>query len=249
MNDMYPATTLDHTSKRDEDSMWLLEAMELYTASNIDTMLANIPEELEVDFNFFVDNNLIHLAYNYDSFILERRDLVKYIVTKYSHKDIDITEYLEEILESALSIQIPDGLIVNLKNGKFLEGSLKITKNISSKYQDAIKRALLPAVMHFLKPLYLGLGEINLMKNLILLLNREEYNPRIRSYTRVYHNLVGIIDNIISNDKWKIRDLNLAESFGSWVYDYVTKKDASALKNILKLKSLADKGLPIYSLK
>jgi len=62
--------------------------------------------------------------------------------------------------------------------------------------------------------------------------------------------LVKVIRDSILDNKWRIRDVKIISKVGEWVNTYLAADDVDAnlgLVNLMKLKIMLDKDLPIYS--
>ena len=55
------------------------------------------------------------------------------------------------------------------------------------------------------------------------------------------------LSSLILDNKWRIRDSNTIIKVGQWINSYLTNGDEVGLMNLLKLKIMVDKDLPIYS--
>lgn len=56
-----------------------------------------------------------------------------------------------------------------------------------------------------------------------------------------------ILSDLILENKWRIRDVNIIEKVGQWINSYLANGNELGLMNLLKLKIMVDKDLPIYS--
>jgi|GEM_PF-6719757 len=53
---------------------------------------------------------------------------------------------------------------------------------------------------------------------------------------------------IMNENKWNLKDVDLADKVGFWIACYCQTGNLAALKNLTKLKVMTHKGLPIYSI-
>mgnify|MGYP000998665523 FL=1 len=62
--------------------------------------------------------------------------------------------------------------------------------------------------------------------------------------------IVTLIREIILENKWRIRDVKVIKKIGKWINEYIedTKDTSSGLVNLVKLKIMVQKDLPIYSI-
>jgi hypothetical protein len=58
------------------------------------------------------------------------------------------------------------------------------------------------------------------------------------------------LTSVILDNKWRIRDTSIIIKMGSWIQGYLKDEDESntGLVNLIKLKIMVDKDLPIYSI-
>jgi len=56
-----------------------------------------------------------------------------------------------------------------------------------------------------------------------------------------------LLSDVILENKWRIRDTNTIIKMGEWINSYLMSGDNVGLMNLLKLKIMVDKDLPIYS--
>lgn len=56
-----------------------------------------------------------------------------------------------------------------------------------------------------------------------------------------------VFSSLILENKWRIRDSNTIIKVGQWINSYLSNGNEVGLMNLLKLKIMVDKDLPIYS--
>lgn len=56
-----------------------------------------------------------------------------------------------------------------------------------------------------------------------------------------------VLNELILENKWRIRDAGTIAKVGEWINSYLKNGDEIGLMNLLKLKIMVDKDLPIYS--
>lgn len=58
-----------------------------------------------------------------------------------------------------------------------------------------------------------------------------------------------VMEEMILENKWRIRDTNIIRKVGVWINDYLMAEDDNnlGLVNLMKLKIMLDKDLPVYS--
>lgn len=249
--------------KVNEDAVWLIEAIEPYTSSWLDGMLAKMPDELELTGPVLMDYIRKLLAKKNEIFAcnIDFSDIVDHLMNIYGYNfsatscsPKDVLYVYTDILGTVLNLVIVGDPILNVTRNFIEGGSVRIIKNMNSEYQSAIKRnmriltKLLPLSKRDLETLINRdkLVYRRLSKLFSLLYDQQQLkNMPLEDY---YQSIVVQLNKILANDEWKIRDLDLAKNFIDWVFRYINSDDADALNNILRLKSLSSRGLPIYSI-
>lgn len=60
--------------------------------------------------------------------------------------------------------------------------------------------------------------------------------------------LIKTMSSLITENKWRIRDVKMIANIGRWIQDYMTERNEFGLVNLMKLKMMIEKDLPIYSM-
>lgn len=59
----------------------------------------------------------------------------------------------------------------------------------------------------------------------------------------------NLLNEVIMDNKWRIRDTSIIIKMGTWINDYLSNRENNVgLVNLVKLKIMVDKGQPIYSI-
>lgn len=75
-----------------------------------------------------------------------------------------------------------------------------------------------------------------------------EDNRRSRSSGTKLNSIYTCYENIILEDKWRIRNLDLAISVAKWIMHYATDGNIASFQNFVKLKCMTHSENPIYSI-
>lgn len=231
-----------------DNADWLQQALESYVARDIDSILSSIPDNLKIQDNptyRFISIDTEHQVLRHSSRTLSIHldRVMRFLVEKYSNCHITLQLYHQRILETALRVSIVD-LPTDIYNG-----SLKITKNIdNSKYQHIVKQSMPEAATTPLRSLD-GSESFDRVNKVLSILGDGRHGILSHSSTDKHQLLISRVENIITNDEWKIRDLSLAESLGSWIFGYVKYGDQDSLDNLLRLRSLVDEDVCLYSMR
>lgn len=71
---------------------------------------------------------------------------------------------------------------------------------------------------------------------------------RGRSVNSKRSELVSAFTNIIKEDKWRVRDMDLMIRAATWARRYIDDGNLPAMSNLIKLKCMTHAGDPIYSI-
>jgi hypothetical protein len=160
------------------------------------------------------------------------------------------------LFEKCFSLSCEPNTVIDLQNNT-IAGKITLNKIKFSLTEDDLKSLLgsrgIDAVCYVR-----GYGNddkralVERANEMLLLLgeNMKDINTtKSNSYKTRLPLLAKALTNLFKEDRWVIRDGELADKIGFWIADYVEKGTISALANLTTLKVMTHNGLPIYSIK
>lgn len=213
-----------------------------------DEFLSQVPERIEITLEDFqrgtkdswsFSNGVIQVS---KSSILERLN--------------PGTEYplIRDVLDN-FEFEASEDLMVDLENNS-ITGSVFLVKKAN---QIDEKKLLTLAVNNALNKLQaFGWPKSKLQERCITVLNTFEHNAgnewarntadgRLNNQAR--HAIGEMLKKVILENVWRVRDVQVISKIGDWIDSYMKDQpDTMGLVNLIKLKIMLDKDLPVYSI-
>lgn len=65
----------------------------------------------------------------------------------------------------------------------------------------------------------------------------------------ISNKIKDVLKDVIMDNKWRVREANIIHKLGTWINDYMREKPGNTgLVNLIKIKMMLDKDLPVYSM-
>lgn len=226
--------------KKFEELDWISQATEPIE-SHLNLVLEAMPDELIVDFPLFkkLVNN------NYDLSISTDK-IVQYFHTKAGNEALSYAEM--NAVARCFGIFVEDNSTIDFENEK-IYGEIKFVKLTATLGEDTLKQMLgkigIDKISSMWVPREGGLGRAN---EIMEFLGKCEDGLRSKSDRKKIQAIRVRLTEIFKTNEWNIKDTQLANKVGEWIYNYVVDGDLSALSNFCRLKVMTHLGQPIYSM-
>lgn len=210
-------------------------------------LLAILPDRLELSLDDIRKNADSSYAVNAGLELRPWSILRGYAVTEQQTKNLhNLTEYFE--------FQYSDDLEINFETNTMV-GSVALVKKISQiDEKKLLTFAVGTAVKNFDR--YSWYTK-KIKERTVTILNTldpnsgtlwaQQTNGKVRYEAK--EAIIAKLEEVILENKWRVRDATVIEKMGKWINSYLTKEDDNTgLMNLIKLKIMLDKDLPVYSI-
>lgn len=222
-----------------EELDWLTKAIEPIS-DEFNAKLAAIPQTVTVDYNT--------IAHCMSSVWTQSASLV-YILAK----TFDISTEEAKVIQDYFEVDVTENTKISLKE-KAMIGSITLIKKSDSLSEKDLKKRMSEVVRNKLieKSAQLTINFrlnkkdiVNRMNEVLDVLDSKD-GLRARSAQSKIYCLRQSLETAIAEDKFKIRDVQLAEKIVAYGYDYIINGDLSKLTNLCRIKVMMHSGKPIY---
>lgn len=238
--------------KRYEELDWISKAVEPIEGY-MPAILENLPDEVSFDYqrmeHEFREGHIlfdISVGQIVRSEIGLLSDLKPELFSK-----IGSLHYEElSLLEACYELEISDDCIINLTD-KTMTGSV-VLKKVKTAFADEDLQGILGSrgkrTIGRLSGIATDAHRERLNEMLDMLGNARPEDLKTRSVNYKSTAVRDCFSNIMLHNRWNIRNMELADRIGTWIFSYVERGNLAALANLAKLKVMTHKGLPIYSI-
>src|SRR5581483_11949014 len=220
--------------KRYDNLDWLTKACEPVTWSVMD-VIPNLPEKYTLSDEEILEGAKSGRIRMHSTF---RKAMAKAGVDYQRHENI-----LMEFYELTFS----EGLIVDLEANK-VYGSVELVRTKDHLTEKELNETL--ADVRCRISMSDAPPQIERAKEILDLIGTEIANSG--KYKRSAYQLGGAIDrafaDIMANNRWKIRSVDLAKKIPEWIQEYVTNNNLAAMRNFCVLKAATHRDYPTYEI-
>ena len=224
--------------KEYEELNWLNRAVEPFIFP-LNDVIAQIPDRVD-----FVYEDVVEFVNKHHSMAFDKEFLFHQVAVRngIAYQDTDkrtICDFLE--------VEIPGPITdvqVDFEKGE-MSGTFSLVKKKPQLDDEDIKQFMVNAVNVMLY----GIETDNFarLNDIMDLINcSERRGSRSVRYKR--DAIMATMRTIFSEDKWRIRNVDLAIKCGLWITAYVNDGNLAALSNFTRLKCMTHKGNAIYSM-
>lgn len=213
---------------------WLNRAIEplLFTFAD---KFANIPSQIEIK---LID--ALRMATNGWSKEISIPAVLSYVVrSNLDSRDMDLVKdhFTLEMDEPELIIDLRD--IPKDKNIRFI----KKVEALPEEFQRQVAALKVGRILNN----YTNRADLSRINEVMDVLGCEE-NRRSRSVGYKLQTIATTFSKIIMEDKWRIRNLDLAIKAAGWMMHYMADGNMASFQNFVKMKCMTHSGNPIYSI-
>lgn len=205
---------------------------------NLNEVLAKLPDSIEVTPEILLRWGSPTSIYVRDA-ISSIRETVE-LTEGLSYRDIDLINDCYEFKSEGHPIFLADEGII--KGGSIM--LVKVKHGFDEKETEQRLFSVSKDVINRIRHRGASLPALNEMTELLGL----EEARKSRSKKDKVEAIKKEMLDIMSKNRWMIRDMELSNKVGTWVECYVEDGNLAALSNFCKLKVMTHKGQPIYSI-
>lgn len=218
---------------------WISQAVEPIK-SPLNELLSALPDEYEITYARY--NSLKDHSY---SLSINASDVLKQL-----SDDINTLTYDEtHIIQDCYEFQVENGTEVDFEK-KEIRGNIKLIKIRHQLDDKELTKNLGNKGKSHMSDQFRYADESNMtrLNDVLEILDCNNEARRTRSLRKKCKAIRFIVDDIMTNNKWNIKNSDLADKVGYWIGDYIRDGSMPSFANLCRLKLMTHKGLPIYSM-
>lgn len=227
--------------KKFEELDWMSVAMEPID-SELNTVLEAIPEEIQIDFNAYLA--LCRDGYGMN---LDTSKVVSYYARRHTKKELSWKQLNALIPCFELTMEGSD-IELNFETRKITGGTIRLVKVQSTMDEKTLAGLLGQEGIEKVGSARIHTSAMGRANEIMDLLGKCDDGLKSRSEHKKRRTLQLRLKVLFKDNEWKIKDTELANKVGLWIYDYIQDGNLSALSNFCRLKVMTHKGDPIYSM-
>lgn len=235
-----------------KDLDWITKATEPIVYS-LNEKLMSLPEKFVMQFEDFralcmTEYNIRYLSINECT----NHFYNKHNITLSSDEAIELNNIYSFKIEGEKTVNRNGDPIelaprINFADGTITNGTISLVKTKNTFSEDELKQKMGKLGAHYLKDIPLDNNkEIQDRLNEILDLLGCVDGMKKRSLSGKRQALINEYRNVMKNNTWNIRDVDLSNKVASWIRSYVIHGNLAAMANFCKLKAITHRGYPIY---
>jgi len=229
--------------KKYKDMDWLAKACEPFVYS-FNKIFTALPEEFELTYEY-VEEKLLNGSYKNVNFYADRVILDEVARMGHSIKTHEI-----RILADFYNMEMSDNMSIDLETEEMI-GEIKLKKTKRT-FDDKDMASMMVGYADSQYRTALGWNENNLdtkrLNEIIELLELPDSARISRSRKKKARAIQHGLDDIMTTNRFNIKDVDLAFNFCRWVGTYIKTGNVAAFKNVCTLKIMTHEGEPIYSI-
>lgn len=226
--------------KKFEELDWISQATEPID-SQLNEVLGLIPEEITIDFKTYCA--MLRDGYGMD---LNTRAAIDYCVKTYCRHiavSYDNLSYLREQFKfegaAEVTIDFEKEIII---------GELKLIKLSNTMDEKVLANLLGKEGIYRVSSMNIPSAGLTRANDIMELLGKCEAGLKSRSERKKRQMIKERLVKLFKDNEWMIKDTELANKVGVWIYQYVADGNLAAYSNFCRLKVMTHKGQPIYSM-
>lgn len=226
--------------KKFEELDWISQVTEPID-SQLNEILGLIPEEIILDFKTFC--SMLRDGYGID---LSTRSAIDYCIKTYC-PGMNVTYDNLSYLRDQFKFEGASDITIDFER-QVIEGELKLVK-LSNTMDEKVLATLLGKEGIY-KVSYMNIPQQGLTRanDIMELLGKCEAGLKSRSERKKRVIIKERLVKLFKDNEWMIKDTELANKVGVWIYQYITAGNLAAYSNFCRLKVMTHKGQPIYSM-
>ena len=226
--------------KKFEELDWISQATEPID-SKLNELLLLLPDEVNLDYATFVR----HMGEPYYSKSIDYKNIIRKILLDKGH---EVSRHDLVSLSDAFQWEIPEeGIIVNFEDGTLGEG-IRLVKTKFTMDEQLLKASLGANGLDLIRVMEVHPTCFSRLNEVFEILPPND-GLKTKSSFRKRQILYRTLSKLFSENTWNIKDTELANKIGTWIFHYVQNEDLAAFSNLCRLKVMTHSGQPIYSMK
>lgn len=228
--------------KKFEELDWISQATEPMD-SELNVILGKLPEELDIDLPLL--RKVIGDNYSFD---LDISRVISHLMSEHAPG-----HYLDwntrHLVTDCFEFQVDPDIVVNFEDNT-MSGAIKLIKIQNTMDEKVLENILGRSGIDRLGSMYIPAdnGGPSRANEVLEILGKCEKGMSTRSLRKKQMFMKQRLAQIMKGNEWKIKDTELANKVGTWIYQYVVDGNLKAWSNFCRLKVMTHKDQPIYSM-
>jgi hypothetical protein len=220
---------------------WISQAVEPIK-SPLNDILVNLPDEFDITYSLY--NQMRQGSY---ALSLNVATVISWLA---SIKNIKFDYSDSDTLDECFEFVVEHGTEIDFETRQ-LRGSIKLIKTKHQLDERDLEKTLCTKGRNHLRENLDTRGEeanLDRHNDVIDILDCVHPSRRTRSVRKKVKGIIAIVNDIMNNNRWNLKDVGLADRVCDWIVAYINYGSMPAFANLCKLKLMTHKGLPIYSM-
>lgn len=226
--------------KKFDELDWISQATEPID-SQLNEILGLIPEVIDLDFKTYCAMLRVDYGMN-----LNTRGAVDYCLRTYC-KHINVSYDNIGYLRDLFKFEADGELILDFEN-ETLSGNLRLVKLANTMDEKVLAGLLGKEGIYRISSMNIPQQGLTRANDIMELLGKCDAGLKSRSERKKRHMIKERLVKLFKDNEWQIKDTELANKVGVWIYQYVCDGNLAAYSNFCRLKVMTHKGQPIYSM-
>ena len=224
--------------KKFEQLDWMSQITETID-SELNGLLARLPDEKTFDMQ-----SLLASSDNSYGLSISSGNLVRQML-----KDLGSNlEYTEENrIAECFKFEGSDKVQINFETG-LLVGELRLVKVTKTLEDEDLQKMMGYKGLESFKNTNYDDSMCARANEILDLIEAPKEGMRTRTIRKKVRAIREHLKDVLLNNKWRIRDMELANKVSIWAKDYITKGNLAPFVNLTKLKVMSYNDMPIYSI-
>lgn len=222
--------------KEYEEFDWLNKAVEPIIFS-LSEKFAQIPSETGFSVTEAMDI-VEHGAY------ISKKQLISH-VAKMSEIDISSTEV--DNIKDLFEVKIPSDMVFSFSDLP-ADKVITVVKKVQTMSDHQIRDIVAACCANNLRRINKDRADMGRMNEVLDILNAQAPSRKGRSFSAKLSDVIDTTKNIVIEDRWRIRNMELLTRMSQWIIDYVHSGNLASMSNLIRLKCMTHNGDPIYSM-
>lgn len=227
--------------KKFESLDWISQLVEPME-SELNVAVASLPDEV-----VFSASDIARFVRSHSAYI-GLSNVLDLLIKDYCQK-IEISSYKEmKAVKNCFELQVIDNPIIDFSKMEIRGGQIKLVKKVHFIEEKYLKECLGSSALNTIIVGSYFQESMPRFNEVFQILGGCDKGIKSRSLHRKKSYLYDRLDIFFKKNEWNIKDTTLANKVGFWIDDYLRSGNLSAISNLRKLKTMAVKGQPIYSM-
>lgn len=232
--------------KRYDQLDWISQAVEPIE-SYLSTVLEKLPDSVNIDFDVWIS---IGSGYGGGGLTLDVEEALGFLLKKAGTlggiKELPYND--RRLLCSCYTLECEPNTILDFDK-KAMVGTVMLTKTKSTFEAEDLKALMVAkAIQAVVEMSWGGTKDLGRLGEVCEIIGTDYNTAQTRSINKRQYLVRARVEQILRDNEWNIKNVELGEKVGKWITDYVINGRLNAFTNLCKLKVMTHGGKAIYSM-